>query len=626
MSKPTVPKKILPLVILLSTVTVTLIACKQEKTIVQLPPEQSKVEPEDPAKKVHQIIGSEELILSLQRDLNTFSKSAKNLQIPDWQTNKYFEPSFSARLLTNQNNTTQDTLIGVTSKKWQTEDNLEIIAFSDHKLLEPLLDNFLYLDKFKLKIIRGKFSETNNEFLTHGAISGAGKLNTKNWASFEGIIDLTWKKSTENEWRIANWDLKHLNSYEDSSSSRMFARTNQTAIPNAQERDSAEFSIHEDMVKSIALNGRCTPPGGKKFEFKFTYESAAATPAVSVVDINNDGLDDFYLVPRWGKCQLFINQGDSTFKESAAQYGLDIMNHCNAAAFADFDNDGDQDVIIARSFDRSLYLENNGNTFIDASHKVAEQLPAMATSVTVTDYNRDGLLDVFITTYGTNGPLKKFQPHSDLITMATILTKGENHELFNSLGPPNILLVNQGKGTFEKAPESSQLAQWLKSLTSAWVDYDQDGDPDVYISNDFGPDALFRNDYPDGFVDVTTSEGHETMAGFGMGITCGDYDLDGKQDLYISNMYSKAGTRIAGQIENIDPRFTGFTNGNRLYRHGGQQFELTSGFKLPKHPVAKVGWSWGGQFADFDNNGYLDLYVPTGYFTAPADVAHEDDL
>ena len=201
-----------------------------------------------------------------------------------------------------------------------------------------------------------------------------------------------------------------------------------------------------------------------------------------------------------------------------------------------------------------------------------------------------------------------------------------HHQFLNAVGAPNQLLVNKGQGKFARAPEAEQLEFWQTTFQATWADYDKDGDPDLYVTNDFGPDRLMRNDYPNGFSDVTNQDGHETMQGFGMGVTWGDYDLDGRQDLYVSNMYSKAGMRITGQVPGLDGRFRSFANGNRLYRQTENGFEYTSGLKAPKMLVAKAGWSWGGQFADFDNDGYLDIYVASGYFTAPPEVAVQDDL
>jgi hypothetical protein len=112
-----------------------------------------------------------------------------------------------------------------------------------------------------------------------------------------------------------------------------------------------------------------------------------------------------------------------------------------------------------------------------------------------------------------------------------------------------------------------------------------------------------------------------------MGATWGDYDNDGLQDLYVSNMFSKAGARITNRVPGIAEIYKQSAAGNYLYRQrANHSFELVSGDNPPALAVAKAGWSWGGQFADFDNDGFLDLYVLSGYFTAPKAVSSELDL
>ena len=115
--------------------------------------------------------------------------------------------------------------------------------------------------------------------------------------------------------------------------------------------------------------------------------------------------------------------------------------------------------------------------------------------------------------------------------------------------------------------------------------------------------------------------------GFGMGANFGDYDSDGKLDLYVSNMYSKAGHRVIEHFDgDVDPRIDVSSRGNFLYRNIGGKFEHVAGLEEGKQQVAKVGWSFGGQMADFNNDGKLDVYVPSGFFTAPESIAIPFDL
>jgi hypothetical protein len=161
------------------------------------------------------------------------------------------------------------------------------------------------------------------------------------------------------------------------------------------------------------------------------------------------------------------------------------------------------------------------------------------------------------------------------------------------------------------------MAGYRNSFHAAWNDYDRDGDQDLYVANDFAPDFFYRNDGSGGFTDITAAAGIDTM-GFAMGAAWGDYDGDGYDDLYVSNMFSKAGRRITAQIPGLDRRFAATAGGNFLYRNKGDgTLERMSGGDGMPIPVHLAGWSWGGQFCDFDNDGHLDLYVSSGFYTPP---------
>ena len=142
--------------------------------------------------------------------------------------------------------------------------------------------------------------------------------------------------------------------------------------------------------------------------------------------------------------------------------------------------------------------------------------------------------------------------------------------------------------------------------------------------HDFAPDNLIRNEGGGKFVDVTDEMGVSGF-GFGMGVTWGDFDRDGRQDLYVANMYSKAGSRITGGLSYLDPGFAEGASGNYLYRNEAQGLRRVSGTGPEDLQVAHAGWSWGSQFFDADSDGFLDLYVLAGFHTAPREVAKVGD-
>ena len=254
----------------------------------------------------------------------------------------------------------------------------------------------------------------------------------------------------------------------------------------------------------------------------------------------------------------------------------------------------------------------------------------MTTSLSAADFNGDGLLDVYLCTYGhmTRHYLqlaKKFLSDAEYQELRGRLQG--SHRYLNLAGPPNLLLVNRGNGKFHVADHNEQLEFWQASLQATWCDFDKDGDPDLYVANDFGPDHLMRNNGTDGFENVTQTCGHRSMQGFGMGATWGDYDLDGRHDLYVSNMYSKAGIRIIRRFPGVDRGIRGSADGNRLYQSSEDAFILLSGEGVPEfNCTARAGWSWGGQWVDLDHDGYLDLAVTSGYFTPPEEATAGNDL
>src|SRR5207249_11281056 len=127
-------------------------------------------------------------------------------------------------------------------------------------------------------------------------------------------------------------------------------------------------------------------------------------------------------------------------------------------------------------------------------------------------------------------------------------------------------------------------------------------------------------------TDVTAEAGL-TSYGFAMGASWGDYDNDGREDLYVSNMYSEAGRRMTARIPGLNKMFAESAAGNWLYhQQASGKFKQVAGLQPPAMTVMNAGWSWGGCFVDFDNDGFLDLYVLSGYFTAPEELSSDMDL
>jgi hypothetical protein len=605
------------------------------------------VDSEETLLAVRALVDSEETILELTPKLDQLAQSIRNLDFPNGRSHGLFaaevevvDLDFAKPRLTFSKQS-----VGVKTYTWPISRNPRKLikdGAKDDGMWRPLIEEVDHFSEAKFYFVSGQFTDDRlGEFRSKISFHGRALTVRKTWVSVSATQDVVWRKSAADPppaasaWQIVDWALTKLQTTE--SDELLFTEVLSDALPEKAVFSKAHKSIHEQYITQLLSEGSISLPYEIEPEY-FERISTGQHPGISVVDLDADGLDDLYVTMRWGKNLFLHNLGDGTFEETAESLGLAIDGQTTSAVFADFDNDGDKDVVLGGYLRRTLYLINEDGHFVNRSdHMVSVPLPYLVTSVSAVDYNNDGLLDVYLSTYGFPGgqPLAKvwagkFLPPKDAEEVKRRLYGADRNEYYqrylSAVGPPNLLLVNRGGGRFDVAPENDQLAVWLNTFQSTWSDYDGDGDCDVYISSDFGPDYLFRNDGSGGFVDVTAKQGGDAMMGFGMGASWGDYDNDGHTDLYISNMYSKAGMRITDQLAGLNPGFQRSADGNRLFRNRGDAFQLVSGSEPPALQVTKAGWSWGGQFADFDNDGYLDIYVASGYFTAPKKVACDVDL
>lgn len=470
--------------------------------------------------------------------------------------------------------------------------------------------------------LEGKMGADADSFVTKLKFSARGKTYSGQLASWKGKIKVSWSKEDE-EWLIAKIEPLALSG--QLTAEPLFSEVLAKSITSSDDLRRARESIHERFIREVFFTG------GTKFTYPKHYwnyitswDSLDQHTSVSVVDLDQDGWDDFYVTARWGRNQFWRNKGDGTFEEIASEIGLDLDGVCNCSLFADFDNDGDQDVFIGRTLERSLYLVNEGGVFTDqTASRIDSAMPYWVSSLSSADVDGDGLLDLYISTYRL--PISR--PRN--ILAREFLSKeeqeewkrrrGQDHPVFRLTGPPNVLLLNVGNGKFERAPGALGADQWLSSFQSTWSDYDNDGDPDLFTANDYAPDQIFRNDGGK-LVNVSKEVAGDQIEGFGMGVTLGDFDNDGLLDPYFTYMYSKAGTRITAMFEGLEKRMYDGVSGNKLLRNNGRGFEPTP------HPVAQAGWSWGGQFFDPNNDGFLDLYAANGLYTPPRETETEVDL
>ncbi|HEX2163478.1 MAG TPA: CRTAC1 family protein, partial [Thermoanaerobaculia bacterium] len=313
--------------------------------------------------------------------------------------------------------------------------------------------------------------------------------------------------------------------------------------------------------------------------------------AAAVADYDRDGDDDLFVTDSAedGQNLLYRNRGDGTFEEVARAAGLGSGNDAaNASAdglWLDHDGDGDEDLFVVR-FGRSLLYRNRGDgTFEEIT--TAAGLGAYANSIAAVafDHDLDGDLDLFVGNYFA--PVNLFDPDTPRFFPESFETAAN--------GGGVTLWRNDG-GRFVDATAAAGLAGYSGwTLDLGHADLDLDGDGDLYVAADFGPDKLFRNRGDGTFEDASERAlGVDTKKG--MNAEWADFDGDGRFDVYVTNITDEY-----------------MREGNFLWKNDG---DGTFTDVARETGTWDTGWGWGGKFFDFDDDGWLDLYVANGWVSA----------
>ncbi|HTW67372.1 MAG TPA: FG-GAP-like repeat-containing protein [Bryobacteraceae bacterium] len=409
-----------------------------------------------------------------------------------------------------------------------------------------------------------------------------------------GFWDLEWEAAQPDQYRVRRW----LAGQETRSRSAK-PWYEDIAPPAFQHAD----SYREQMVRGVD-------------DWRTVLDAACGIDVyghngVSAGDIDGDGFDDLYVCQPAGlPNRLYRNRGDGTFEDITATSGVGLLENTACAIFADFDNDGRQDLIVVRAAGPQLFLnQGNGKFHLepDAFHFVHPPQGTF-TGAAAADYDRDGWLDIYFCLYS-------FYQGADQYRYPSPYYAAEN-------GPPNFMMRNNRDGTFRDVTAVTGLNQnnTRYSFCCGWGDYNRDGWPDLYVVNDFGRKNLYRNNGDGTFTDVAAEAGVEDV-GAGMSACWFDHDNDGFDDLYVGNMWTAAGERVSTQAifqrdapPEIRALYRKHAMGNSLFRNrGGGRFEdvtLASGAGMGR-------WAWSSDAYDFDHDGFADLYIANGMLSGP---------
>jgi hypothetical protein len=325
---------------------------------------------------------------------------------------------------------------------------------------------------------------------------------------------------------------------------------------------------------------------------------ASMGAAVSVADVDRDGLPDLYVTDskEGSSNRLFHNRGDGTFEDIAARLGVADLNRADTgvsmgSVWGDYDNDGFEDLFLYRWGRPDLFHNDRGQGFTRVSETAG--LPSWANVNTAVwlDFDRDGRLDLFVGGY--------YPESLNLWKLADTHMMPESFEYANN-GGRKYLFRNAGGGRFDDVTEPAGLVSRRWALAAVAADLRGSGYPDLVIANDYGVSELFVNDHGR-FREVGREAGVGYAPKSGMNASLGDVLNQGRFAIYVSNI-SEEGILLQGNNLWVP---TGDVNKIPKYENLARSMGVDLG-----------GWSFGAQFADLNNDGFLDLYLVNGYVSA----------
>jgi enediyne biosynthesis protein E4 len=367
---------------------------------------------------------------------------------------------------------------------------------------------------------------------------------------------------------------------------------------NAQgPRSAPAVPVFEDISASAGLSVSHIASPDKK------YIVESMSGGVGFIDCDNSGVLSA-LVVNGSTLDRYNSSGDPMvtlyrqtsplkFQDVSRPAGLTRKGWGMGVAVADFDNDGLPDIFVTGYGGNALYRNKGNCTFEDVTEKAGVRGEGFMTGAAWADYDKDGFVDIFVARY----------VHVDLANPAAfgsckfrgiVVQCGP----WGMIGETDLLYRNKGDGTFQEVSQKAGVDDPSKyyGLGAVWGDYDNDGWPDLYVANDTGPNYLYHNNHDGTFTDTGMISGaalsSEGDADGSMGVDFGDYDHDGRLDIFVTN--------FADQEDS-------------LYHNIGEKgFDDVSW----KSGIAKSGYAyvkWGTGFFDFNNDGWIDLFVANGH-------------
>ena len=354
--------------------------------------------------------------------------------------------------------------------------------------------------------------------------------------------------------------------------------------------------------------------------FLYVYEYLYVGAGVSVGDINNDGLPDIYFTSSLGSNKLYLNMGNFKFKDITVSAGVaDSVGIKTGVTMVDINNDGYLDIFICKSGYKDpnlrkkiLYINNKNNTFTNRAAEYGLEESSYTMQAYFFDYDHDGDKDVYFVDHPID--FSKSMTIPATIVNGKMVYAADTNTVYVS----GRLFENRN-GKFVDVTKKAGLINHAFGLSASVTDINNDGWPDIYVANDFNkPDFLYINNGNGTFTDKLSSYvGHVSFSAMGSDIA--DFNNDGLEDIFVADMAVEDPVRqkqLFAVNQNYD-KFNLMLYYGLFYQYPHNSLQLNNGngtfSEIANYAgVAETEWSWAPLIADFDNDGWKDMYISNG--------------
>ena len=346
----------------------------------------------------------------------------------------------------------------------------------------------------------------------------------------------------------------------------------------------------------------------------FTYPYIYMGGGVSVGDINNDNLDDIFFTGNMAQNRLYLNKGNLVFDDITLSAGVGGNDKWyTGSTMVDINNDGYLDIYVSVAGldgvkNNELLINNGDNTFTEMASEYGIDDIGNSVQATFFDYDKDGDLDLYVANY----PMTPFDAPSSYYYYK--MQNSEDYETDN-------LYRNDGS-SFKRVTEDAGLRTYGLTLSATVGDLNNDSYPDLYISNDFSsPDFMYMNNGDGTFTDIVKESTNQTSF-YGMGVDIADFNNDNYLDYIQVDMDAKDNRRSKANMASMNPDlFWSTVNYGFHYQYMHNTLQLNRRIEGDKpffsnisrlSGISSTDWSWGPLLADFDNDGWKDLFISNG--------------